>query len=98
MGRSRGPKAFRFETFWLQDANCEGIVSDYWGSVGDENDRKIAQNLKGLAIELKELGRKKYSDLSCKINHLERELQRLMEEQIRGREMKSKRERLEDMV
>ncbi|KAI5654489.1 hypothetical protein M9H77_31676 [Catharanthus roseus] len=66
-----------------------GIVSDYWGSVGDENDRKIAQNLKGLAIELKELGRKKYSDLSCKINHLERELQRLMEEQIRGREMKS---------
>ena len=63
-------KEFRFEAFWLEDAECGHIIRDVWHS----SKADLLEKLRRVARELEKWSRKKFTNARWKINSLKNEL------------------------
>ena len=60
-------RLFRFETLWVQEAECGDIVEQNWKSVSTQGTTEIAENLRNLQMALQKWGKDKFGSISKKI-------------------------------
>jgi hypothetical protein len=75
-----GTNFFRFEAKWLEEDDCENVVTNAWNKRELETDNGLMDGLKKVAADLKEWDRRVLGDLQKRIKDMKGEL-----EQVRRR-------------